>query len=264
MSESTRDALADLLGGASDSSVQSRLRNLVVHLCFGSDEIATHPADPWAVESGAPLLAGYGTIDYLRSLNLLTACDLPLALIYWTGNGLEFVDCWAVRRRPIALPLSTDWPSLSGQRLRAENEARLFQFQDHLASLLRSEAAPSALEASDYFRFLPPAGLLPLLTTTRVGFTTATFFAGLKIRSRTIYIDGARLRELLEVSPTHPPIDTETQEVMFVFRTRQNHPPPSVDASEQAYSVFASGHLSYVGTARFDLARWDRSNYGLL
>jgi hypothetical protein len=263
--DSTRNSLTDALSQPASPAVLSRLRNLLAHLCFASDELAAHTADPWAVEDDAtPLLSGYGVVDYLRRLGLIRTCELPLALIYWTGDGLQFADCWAVRRRVIATPLSPAWPSLSSQRLSAENEARLLQFQEHSRSLLDAVPAPSALAARDYFRFLPAVGLLSLATTTRKGFTTAAYFNGLKRRAEAIHMDSARLRELLNLSLTHPPIDTETDEVVFIYRPHRNKPLPPASAAEQTYAVFASGHLPYVGTARFDLARWNRSNYGLL
>jgi hypothetical protein len=265
VADSTRTSLTDALSQPASPAVLSRLRNLLAHLCFGSDELAAQSADPWAAEDDAtPLLAGYGVVDYLRGLGLIRTCELPLALIYWTGAGLQFADCWAVRRGVIATPLSEAWPSFSSQRLSAENEARLLQFQEHSRSLLKAVAAPLALVARDYFRFLPAVGLLPLPTTTRNGFTTAAYFNGLKLRSEAIHMDSARLRELLDLSLTHPPIDTESEEVLVIYRPHRNKPLPPASAEEQTYAVFASGHLPYVGTARFDLARWNRSNYGLL
>ena len=95
----------------------------------------------------------------------------------------------------------------AAHRLRAENEARLFQFQDHLNSLLNSEAAPSLLEAGDHFRFLPAAGLLPLATTTRVGFSAESFFHGVPHREPPPFINGEQLRPILDQSWNYEPVD---------------------------------------------------------
>lgn len=261
MSDRTRDALADLVADAPDSAALSRLRNLVAHLCLGGDEIATHTADPWATASGDPLLAGYGTVDYLLGLDVLTSCDVPLALVHWSASGLEMVDCWAVRRRPIAAPLSAEWPSLAGHRLRAENEARLFQFQDHLDSLLSSEAAPSALEGGDYFRFLPAAGLLPLVTTTRTGFTAEAFFNGVPRRDPTEFINGERLRSILDLSWSHEPVDLATAEMVWLYRPWQQDEARAAGTTDRSYLIFTSAHMPPMNLARFDVARWDYSNY---
>ena len=84
------------------------------------------------------------------------------------------------------------------------------------------------------------------------------------IRNQDIYMDGARLRELLAVSLDQPPVSTQSAELVWTYRVRHNHPPPPPGASENPYLVFASGTMPFVGTARFDVARWDRSNFGLL
>jgi len=261
MSDTTRDALEHLVVDIPDSAALSRLRNLVAHLCFGSEEVSTHAADPWAVESGDPLLTGYGTVDYLRGLDVLTSCDVPLALIYWSGKGLEIVDCWAVRRRPIAGPLSSEWPSLWAHRLRAENEARLFQFQDHLASLLSSEPAPSLLEAREHFRFLPAAGLLPLETTTRAGFTVERFFDGVPRRDPTEFINDEQLRPILDQSWNHQPVDLTEAEMVWLYRPWQQDQALAAGGTDRSYVVFTSAHMPPMNLARFDVARWDYSNY---
>lgn len=260
-SETTLAELTALLLDSADAAERSRLRNLVAHLCFGTDEIAGHVADPWADEDGAPLLAAYGVADYLRGLGQLQDCELPLAVLRLTGSGLDFVDCWAVRRRPVPSALSTDWPSLAGHRLRAENEARLFQFQDHAAALLAAEATPSALTARSRFRFLPAAGLLPLATATRAGFTAEAFFDGLPRREPVEYIAGEQLRPLLEQSWQHVPIDLGEPEMVWVYRPWQQDLAFAAGQTDRAYLVFTGAHLTPMNTPRFDVARWDYSNY---
>jgi hypothetical protein len=266
LSDSTRDSLASLLTDPSSPAALSRLRNLIAHVCLGSDAIPAYTADPWVIESGAPLLASYGTVDYLHGLDLVTDCDLPLALIYWTGKGLQFVDCWAVRRRPVPPALSTDWPSLSGQRLRAENEARLLQFQDHIATLLAATTS-ATLQATDYFRFLPAAGLLPVQGTNRLrGFTYLAFFTGKTFRDPTIFIDGSRLRALIDDSFRYPPVDLSAPEMVWIYHSRENYQPPigKPESDSPPYAIFASSHLPFAGTARFDVNHWDYSNFGLI
>lgn len=261
MSDTTRNTLEDLLVDASTSAALSRLRNLVAHLCFGTDEISGFTDDPWATENSKPLLAGYGTVDYLRSLDVLSNCDVPLALIYWSGKGLEFVDCWAVRRGPIALPLSDNWPSLSGHRLRAENEARLFQFQDHVACLLRSEATPSGIEGIDYFRFLPAAGLLPLISAARAGFSTDSFFNRVPRRKPVEFINGEQLRPIVELSWNYEPVDLAEAEMIWLYRPWQQEEALIAGTTSRSYIVFASAHMPQMNLPRFDVARWDYSNY---
>jgi hypothetical protein len=195
---------------------------------------------------------------------------VPLALLDWRLDGLAWLDNWAVRRRPAPPPTAEAWPTLSAGRRRAEAEAILFQFQDQLAELLRTAPNPAAIRARDSFRWLPPAGLVPLAGGARPGIAHPALWTGLTVRGEPVpgapalYLDGARLDELLRSALEHPPVDLESGELLWVYRVRQNHPLPATGETEPPYLVFASGHLPFIGTARFDLARWDRSNFGLL
>jgi hypothetical protein len=260
-SEATLAELTALLTAGSGAVVRSRLRNLTAHLCFGGDAPAAFATDPWAVEDGAPRLATYGVADHLRGLDLLQACELPLAVVRLTGSGLDFVDCWAVRRRPVPAGLSADWPSLTGHRLRAEHEARLLQFQDHAAALLAAEAAPSDITALGRFRFLPAAGLLPLATATRAGFMAEVFFDGLPTRAPIEYINGEQLRPLLDLSWQYKPIDLLEPEMVWLYRPWQQEAALEAGVTDRAYLLFASAHVPPMNLPRFDVARWDCSNY---
>jgi len=257
----TRSALEDLVVDVPDTAALSRLRNLLAHLCFGTDEFGGHTGDPLATDTSQPLLSGYGTVDYLRSLDIVTGCDVPLALIYWSGNGLEIVDCWAVRRRPMPAPTSSNWPSLDGNRMRIENEARLFQFQEHITWLLNAEAAPSLIEAHEYFRFLPAAGLLPLSTGTRAGFDGATFFDAVPMRETIEFINGEQLRSIIDISWNHEPVDLAENEMVWAYLPWQQQQAQADGATDRAYLVFTSAHIPPMNIPRFDVARWDYSNY---
>ncbi len=269
LSSGTRDLLEKQLLGTAAEAGLARLRNVVAHLCLGTEPLGTFAVDPVAREAVAgggteAALADYGAIDDLVAKGDLTACDIPLALVLWRGNGVIFCDNWSVRRRLASPVTSEPWPTLSGGRRHAEAEAVLFQFQEQLAALLEGATSPAAIQAQAYFRWLPPAGLAPLAGGGRRGVTQATFFSGMTTRDPTIYIDGARLPDLLARSLVQPPIDVTSGEFVWTYRVRQNDLLPFESGTEFPYIVFASGHMPYVGTARFDVARFDRSNFGLL
>jgi hypothetical protein len=157
--------------------------------------------------------------------------------------------------------LSADWPSLTGHRLRAEHEARLLQFQDHAAALLAAEAAPSDITALGRFRFLPAAGLLPLATATRAGFMAEVFFDGLPTRAPIEYINGEQLRPLLDLSWQYKPIDLLEPEMVWLYRPWQQEAALEAGVTDRAYLLFASAHVPPMNLPRFDVARWDCSNY---
>lgn len=282
VSPATRDLLeGDLLGSTAEAEL-SKLRNVLAHLCLGTEQLPGFAADPFARVAAPggggtrPALAAYGALADLVAAGRLSDCDVPLALLDWRLDGLAWVDNWSVRRRPAPPPTAADWPTLSAGRRRAEAEAVLFQFQEQLAELLRDSPNPVALRARTAFRWLPPAGVLPLAGGALGGIAHPAFWTGLTVRGvpepaqPALYIDGARLPELLAVSFLQPPIDLEHPverergEFLWAYRVRQNHPLPGSAETAPPYLFFASGHLPFIGTARFDLARWDRSNYGLL
>lgn len=263
LSDATKSLLQDELLAATDAPRLSKLRNVLAHLCFGTEALTRWPADPFATESGTPALASYGALDDLRAAGRLTDCDVPLALLYWTLSGVRFLDNWSVRRCPSPPACSDDWPSLARNRRRREGAATLFQFQDHLADLLGVPGPPPSVTAKESFRWLPAVGLLPLPTSGVRGVSEASFLQDITRRDPTPFMDGTRLRELLDLALDHPPIDLSAPEMIWTYQIRQNHPPPPA-GSVNPYVVFASGFLPFLGTARFDVARWDRSNFGLL
>src|SRR5438876_5724510 len=68
------------------------MRNLLAHWCYGS------PAQPELALDPFHFPASFGGIDLLAPADLAPG-DLPLAVFYWPGETLAFVDAWPVRRR---------------------------------------------------------------------------------------------------------------------------------------------------------------------
>jgi hypothetical protein len=185
----TREAIASLLPSA-DPAAQSRLRNWLAHVCFGTEEIFRtvgsieglegFPADPFLlVADQAPYHSAYttyGALDALRASGQLGDDDVPLALVCWTQAGVQFVDAWSVRR-PVVGPFAREpWPLVLGPRRRAEAEATFLQFEHQVQDLLLSGANLSSITATSRFVYLPAAGYLPVGGSR---FNRDTFFAGL-------------------------------------------------------------------------------------
>ncbi|MCS6844213.1 MAG: extracellular solute-binding protein [Caldilineales bacterium] len=136
--------------GATDKNRQNRL----AHWCFGSDHLRRLPPDPFRFGDDYGGLATVAAAD-------LTECDLPLAVFYWQGAKVAFLDPWAVRRRLVQLLPSADWRGVLSDRRVADAEARFLQFQDQVSRLLAAGNV-AALKAADHFRYLPPVGYLPI------------------------------------------------------------------------------------------------------
>lgn len=246
----------------------SKFRNLVAHLCFGTDTLATFPANIFPSTGGKAFPADYSALDDMRAAGLLTDCEIPLALVYWTSSGLVFLDNWAVRRTLIPPAASAKWAPLLSPRRLAEGAAIFLQFQeqiDDIASVLDQQTLFAA-HAVDYFQFLPPTGLLPLGGIgSSVGFNSTGFFSGLTTR-KPVFIEGLRLESLLQESYSYKPVDLRNGQMMWLYSVRENM--QAVAASilnrPSAYLVFSSGYIPYKGEPQFNLSYWNFANYALV
>jgi len=189
------------------------LRNRLAYRMFGQEDPArlSRVRDPFSASDGE-----YGGLDDLRH-----ACfpmDVALAVLFWQpGEGLRFVDMWSVRRRTTAPAPSTTHASPAFDRAAAEAEARFLQFEDHVTDLYGLGTDPASIMAADRFRFLPPAGIVPLPTPT----SYQSFFRGLKVRDP-VWIEGAQVEGLLHESLSYPAIATDSGEAIWLYVVREN------------------------------------------
>lgn len=266
LNESTKTKLLEVSAKTDDESV-SMFKNIVAHACFGTQEIKKIIEDPF----GGNDFSYYGAIDRLRSLDedskyKITEFDVPLSILRWTQEKIQFVDMWSVRRRQYELIPSAKWPTLVSPRRMAEAEAMFFQFQEHVESLIQPGITQSALrsiKAEDYFHYLPPVGVLPLTTAQWPrGFDYLKLFLNLTYRDP-VFIEGAKVDPLIRDSLACPPIDPAKKELIWLYTVRENIEliARKTKSLPQPYMIFTSGYIPYQGNARFNLARWDYGNY---
>lgn len=232
-------------------------RNEIAYRCFGP-----------GVQAGwfADLL---GASD--RSQNLLTGLrglsddDVPLALLFFTGVAeLQFVDVWAVRRDVARDDGDGPFAALGGDGRLAVGRAMFMQFQSHVESL--AGRADGDLTAMSGFRMLPPLGLIQVDKEQTATDAVATrFFSGMAYRSPA-FLSGARLELLVRESLCGPPIDTQGNEAVWLYRlieSRRYVDNPSTTAPARSWLAFSSGQLPYGADAQYDIARWDYGNFAL-
>jgi hypothetical protein len=237
------------------------LRNIIAYKCFGIDNTRTPytlPIDPFNPTSPSPTL-----LDDLRP-QLFTNCDVPLGIIYWTSSeGIKFVDMWSVRRRVFAPSAEGRWNAALGERRRSEGEAMFLQFQEQIESLNRPELNPKTIVAAAVFERLPPLGIIPVATeTSALGFNYRRFFQDQTYREP-VFIEAARFEHLIRESISYPPLKLDTKELIWLYQVRQNMQPVDAGGSgaPQPYLIFSSGHIPFCGEARFDVNRYNYSNY---
>ncbi len=261
LAQSTRDGIAALMKETAAAKI-SKLRNWLAHVCFGTEETAVFLADPFAACGPGAQVRGYGAIDALRASGDLTDRDVPLALMFWTVQGVRFLDMWSVRRRPVQRPASGVWP---GRRQQAEAEAVLSQFEAQLGSMIGTMSASqaAAVRATDYFRYLPPLGVLPLSGfNASTGLDSIEFVKGVTARGPAV-IEGALLEEMIAESFVHRPVDLATKTMIWLYAIRENLQAQAnvVGARPPAALVFTTGYMPYRGNAQFDLSHWSFGNF---
>lgn len=228
-----------------DAEIQdpSHLRNLIAYRLLGIATLQTFAAAPFGSDSD------YGDLAALRDPKSFSDSDVPLAVIYWTTDGLQFVDTWAVRRRPVPLlKPSTPWRTIAASRRLAEAEATLWQFQEHLTDLFTDESTLPTLKITDAFRYLPAAGLAPIRNTAFPrGVVVNKFFDGVSFGDAKP-IDAARVRPLLIESLAHEPVDLSSGRRLQLYAVAENQSAQSGSAPPQPFVIFTSDYLPYVST----------------
>ncbi|MFL6227737.1 MAG: hypothetical protein ACJ741_03045 [Pyrinomonadaceae bacterium] len=253
-----------------DAASLSLLRNELAHACFGGADYQDFVRDPFEVaDSPAGGAGDYGALAALRQSGALTSCDVPLALVYWSKNGIEFVDPWAVRRRVTRAARADRWSQVVDERRASEGEARFRQFQDQLEALRDAGVSVAGVRARDNFRYLPPVGFVPLgVKGEAARFAYPNFFEGLTCH-RPIFIEGARVGALVRLACTFAahdlnpdPFDVNRPQMLWLYRVRQNRKAfDEGSAAARDYLIFTSGHVPFAGEARYDVSLWDYSNY---
>jgi hypothetical protein len=199
-----------------DAASLSMLRNLLAHLCYGTGQLSEFQIDPFRLVSKHSPYASYGALDDLRSRGVLTPCDVPLALVFWSATGVRFADMWSVRRRVMQPVVADPWPLHAGERRLAEAEAMFLHFQEQLL-LLASETNLASIKATDRFRFLPAAGYLPIDSGE---FTVASFFQALQRVD--LDVDSAFLRRIVHDSWYADPIDLTDPPPILIYRSAEH------------------------------------------
>ncbi len=242
-------------------SAGKQFRNRLAYRCLGIEARERSLADPWREDPES-----YGLVDALRQEGLDDR-DVPLALVFWSAGGVQFIDMWAVRRALIAPDALSAGAFVARQRRLVETHAMCAQFQAQLADLLAASVQPLTVIAGDYFRYLPPFGMLPLQSLPLRGFLEDSFFSGLIRRpppgghQQTEFVDARLLGTLRQQALEYAPTDITAKEFIWVFRPWQNVQPVLDGTSVQPTLVFASGQMPNPAIARFDLARLDFSNF---
>ncbi|MFB6247924.1 MAG: hypothetical protein ABEL97_05070 [Salinibacter sp.] len=276
-------ALSEKIVGARESGTTpppepvSLLRNTLAHVCLRTPSAPTAAATLYdtlrrqsqgaarSSGTGADTLGPDSPLDVLR--HRARARDeiaelndaVPLGLLYWAHDRIEFVDVWSVRRRVHRPTPKRPVPAIG--RRRAESEAAIFQFQDHLVDLSRrlSFSERVRLSAENGFLYLPPFGTIPNEEGDRTGFDVYSFFDTLSTREY-LYVEGTTLRSLVTEATQFDSFRTDTDQLVWRYRVREDV--QSGDDQHPSFVVFTSGFVPHAAEPQYNLSRFGYANYG--
>lgn len=249
-----RLAIGTFLGGGKPTNPKL-MRNFIAYRCFGTAESQKFFADPLGFS-----LDSYGLIDEMRDRTLAKS-EVPLAIVHWTKDGIQFVENHAVRRRVTRRSDGGGWTQTLKDRRKSETEAMMRQFEDQIKRILTQETNTTAIRATDFFAYLPPAGILPLAVagSSRRGFDANIFFGALGAREIP-NADGDRLRGLFDEALNHEPIDLRAGDSVRLYFVRENVQAIERGANIAKALVFARHSLPRISVARFDEAEFDTAD----
>lgn len=248
------------------------LRNYIAYKCFGAERAQAFFQNPLG-----SLPSSYGLMDEMREKSLSDS-DVPLAIVHWTSGGLQFVEMWAVRRRltkrnavlarknrdsGLSGLLGDHLSELIGDRSLSETEAMLHQFADQIRGSQPEKNDFREIRAGDYFRYLPPVGMLPLASQNLIaGFDLERFFGSRRLKDIAM-LEGEGLRSLFLEALSHEPINLSSDEKIQLYFIRENFQAVQAKQVNQYTLVFAKRSIPYCGIARFDaaLTKWELSRF---
>ncbi|MEU9455116.1 hypothetical protein [Streptomyces sp. NPDC048277] len=243
----TLPALTTVAGFA---TTPDNLRNLTAHWCFGSEQLAALPQNPFSFD---PAYSGFDRLDPAD----LTDLDLPLAVFRWDGRQVVDLDNWSARRRITTPdPVPSSWSGVTADRRDADGQARFLQFQDQIDQIAAGGTARS-LDAATVFALLPPVGFLPAVDDNSefappalVAKQTAAAFAGSLFDPWSFFgqlasfggvitwaVADCALRQSWQLPAVRTDYGNEGPRPLTFFYVQEN-----LDASDQpAYVVFMAG-----------------------
>ena len=202
------------------ASTPDRARNEIAYQCFGFPDaaratLATNP-DSAHPDLGNPLAD-------LVSGDLLTDCDVPLAILQWQDDGLGFVDMWAARRPVRAIQADDFLGALTSLDVLTESMVR--QFQAHISDLAKTTVADpvqARRNLADFFKYLPAYGVIPIQGIGSANGFSLPEFIGLRTSGNPTVLESSDLLALIQQAGRCPPVAVDQTETLQLYQLRAN------------------------------------------
>ncbi|MEF8866680.1 MAG: hypothetical protein V5A20_13060 [Salinibacter sp.] len=192
-------------GERPDPASVSRLRNLWAHVLLRGS-VSSSAGGPSAAARAAPR-------SQLSMQEVTGSRAVPVGLVYWASDQIEFVDVWAARTvvRP---PTDTErGAALSDRRLE-----RYLQFVDHIGEVVASHPNPREIRLDNYVRFVPPVGMVAAFQVDAPQGVDPDRFLERYSRGTTGRKRSGPITNVLHRSFSYPPIDLDARPNLLRFR----------------------------------------------
>lgn len=206
----------------------SRLKNCLATISIGEQGVLAENFYGVSIGRDEISVLHDPVFSEMIALGDLKLADVPLSLFYWTPQGITFNDMWSARRM-----VNQIFPGAV---------LRLNQFADHLEWLLDKLATATVGSIDQYFRFIPPAALVPhrIINSAR-GFRPRDFFAGWH-RGGTDRTRIGQINRFLLESLRYPSIELTAPAYLQLFTQNDlDHLPATV--TRQQYFFYTSRDL---------------------
>lgn len=215
----------------------SKLQNIFAHLCYDSDYYRGGGIDVIDNEGGNIWDFNQGILsELLATQNGLTDCDVPLSALYWTDDGIAFLDNWSVRRL---------LPDLNMPRrlFRSLVAVSMQQFQEQLAAFKGLET----IKLADNFQYIPPLGHIPLSNSnynSASGFKLNNFF-GNRMSQLPSIINASQVPALVDLAASYPPVQLAEVAEVNVYYVRENIEALLRGDETQFFAYFSLPEIGY-------------------
>jgi hypothetical protein len=102
--------------------------------------------------------------------------------------------------------------------------------------------------------YLPPVGILPLTSGGTAGGVVYQTFFDQQAYHPPVFIEEAVIEPLIRTALSHPPIHLQRQDPIRLYHA-------VAATTVRPYVLFTSAHVPPLGEARFDVVRWNFSNF---
>lgn len=211
-------SLSSEINNLSKIAKVSKLRNIIANICFGTDYLYTQNFNAVFDDTIFNSKYNLGHLEQLVGVTRgINTCDVPLAVVFWDDEKVQFIDEWSVKR---SLLYDNKLDKLIFRYSKRVDFSMACQFRQHvneLVSMMKDVQGLSSSNIKDLFYYLPEVGVLPIVEgASNKAFQLSKVFDGYYSGSPTT-LNYLKSREFINRSGGNLPIDLESTDVVQLY-----------------------------------------------